>query len=157
MAAMSDFLENKLIDWLFRAQAIGITGASAGAGSGPTTLYIGLYTANPTDTGGGTEVAGNNYGRASVTSAMGATGWAGTQSAGSTVASSGTGGTTSNNGVITFATPSASWGTVTGFGVFDAVSGGNLLIWGALTASKVINSGDTVTFPAGSLSFQIDN
>ena len=47
MAAMSDFMENKLIDWLFRAQAIGITGASAAAGTGPSTLYVGLFTANP--------------------------------------------------------------------------------------------------------------
>lgn len=158
MSAMSDTLENKLIDWFFRAQAIGITGASAAAGTGPTALYIGLFTANPTDTGGGTEVTGNAYARVTVTSGMGATGWAGTQSAGSTTASSGTSGTTSNNGVITFPTPTPSgWGTVTGVGIFDASSGGNLLIWAALTTSKTINSGDSVTFPAGSLTFQIDN
>ena len=31
MAAMTDFLENKLIDFLFRGQALGITGATAAA------------------------------------------------------------------------------------------------------------------------------
>jgi hypothetical protein len=46
---------------------------------------------------------------------------------------------------------------VTGVGIFDAASGGNLLIWSALTASKVINALDAVTFPANSLTFQIDN
>ena len=45
MAGLTNFLENALIDWFFRAQAIGITGASAGAGSGPATLYYALFTA----------------------------------------------------------------------------------------------------------------
>lgn len=156
MAAMSDFLENKLIDFLFRGQALGITGASAAAGTGPTSLYVGLYTANPTDVAGGTEVTGNAYARVTVASAI--ANWAGTQAAASTTASSGNTGTTSNNGVITFPTPTpAGWGTVTGMGIFDAASGGNLLIWSALTSSKVINAGDAVTFPAASLSFQVDN
>ncbi len=155
MAAMSDFLENKLLDWLFRGQAIGITGASAAAGTGPANLYVGLFTANPTDGTSGTEVAGNAYARVAVASSL--ANWAGTQAALSTVASSGTSGTTSNNGVISFPTPSASWGTVSGMAIFDAASGGNMLVWSALTQNKLINSGDSVTFPASSLSFQIDN
>lgn len=139
MSAMSDFLENKLIDQIFRGQAAPTT----------TNLYIGLLTAAPSDTGGGTEVSGSNYGRVTVASSL--ANWAGTQSAGSTVASSGTGGQTSNNNAITFPTPSGTWGTVTHFGIYDAVSGGNLLFYGALTISKTINQSDTVTFPAGSL------
>lgn len=156
MAAMSDFMENKLIDWFFRGQAIGITGASAAAGTGPTNLYVGLFTANPTDIGGGTEVIGNAYARVAVASSL--ANWAGTQAAASTTASTGTGGTTSNNAAISFPTPTlAGWGTVTGVGIFDATTGGNLLIWSALTVSKTINAGDSVSFPAGSLQFQIDN
>jgi len=156
MSAWSDFAENKLIDWFFRAQALGITGASAGAGSGPTALYIGLFTTNPSDTGGGTEVTGNAYARVSVTSGLAA--WDNTQQASSSAVSSGTTGTTRNQAVITFPTPTpAGWGTVTGVGIFDAASGGNLLMWSALTASKVINALDAVTFPANSLTFQIDN
>ena len=144
MGALSDYLENKLIDHLLRGQAY----------SAPATVYVGLLTAAPSDSGGGTEVSGNNYARASVASSL--ANWAGTQSAGSTIASSGTGGTTSNNGTISFATPSASWGTVTHFGVYDASCSGNLLFWGALTISKTINNGDTVSFAAGALSFTID-
>lgn len=140
MSAMSDYLENKLIDQLFRGQAAPTT----------STLYVGLLTAAPSDTGGGTEVAGGSYGRVSVGSSL--ANWAGTQSAGSTAASSGTGGQTSNNAAITFPTPSAGWGTVTHFGIYDAASGGNLLFWGALTIAKTINQADTVTFPAASLS-----
>lgn len=140
MSAMSDFLENKLVDQLFRGQAAPTT----------STLYVGLLTAAPSDTGGGTEVSGGSYARVAVTSSL--ANWAGTQSAASTVASSGTGGQTSNNAAITFPTPGATWGTVTHFGIYDASSGGNLLFWGALTISKTINQSDTVTFPAASLS-----
>lgn len=145
MAAMSDYLENKIIDWLLRGQTF----------TAPTTVYVGLFTAAPSDTGGGTEVTGNAYARVAVASSL--ANWAGTQAAASTVASSGTSGTTSNNGTISFPTPSASWGTVVAFGIFDAASAGNLLIYGNLTASKTINSGDSVTFPAAALSWQIDN
>jgi hypothetical protein len=137
---MSDFLENKLIDQLFRGQTAPTT----------TTLYVGLLTAAPSDAGGGTEVTGGSYARVAVTSSL--ANWAGTQAAASTVASSGTGGQTSNNAAITFATPSATWGTVTHFGIYDASTAGNLLFWGALTISKTINQADTVTFPAASLS-----
>jgi hypothetical protein len=140
MSAMSDYLENKLIDQLFRGQTAPTT----------TTLYVGLLTAAPSDSGGGTEVSGGSYARVAVASSL--ANWAGTQSAGSTVASSGTGGQTSNNAAITFPTPAATWGTVTHFGIYDASSGGNLLFWGALTISKTINQADTVTFPAASLS-----
>ena len=140
MSAMSDFLENKIIDQLFRGQAAPTT----------TTLHVGLLTTAPSDSGGGTEASGGSYARVAVTSSL--TNWAGTQSAGSTTASSGTGGQTSNNAAITFPTPTAGWGTVTHFGIYDAASGGNLLFWGALTIAKTINQADTVTFPAASLS-----
>ena len=140
MSAMSDYLENKLVDQLFRGQAAPTT----------TTLYVALYTAAPSDPSAtGTELTGNNYSRVSVTSSL--ANWAGTQAAASTVASSGTGGQTSNNAAITFPTPSATWGTVTHFAIYDAATTGNELFWGALTISKTINSGDTVSFPAGSL------
>jgi hypothetical protein len=156
MAALSDFLENKLIDWLLRGQAIGVTGASAAAGTGPTNVYCGLFTANPSDTGGGTEVTGGSYARVTIASSL--ANWAGTQAAASTVASSGTGGTTSNNGAITFPAPTANWGVVTGMGLFDATTAGNLLIWAALTTSKTVNNGDPApSFAAAALSIQLDN
>ena len=145
MAALSDYLENKMIDWLLRGQTF----------TPPATVYVALYTVAPSDTGGGTEVTGGSYARVAVFSSL--ANWAGTQSAGSTTASTGTGGTTSNNGVVTFPTPSASWGTVVAAGLFDASTSGNLLIYGNLTASQVVSSGNVTTFPAAALSFQIDN
>ena len=140
MSAMTDFLENKLIDQIFRGQTAPST----------ATLYVGLFTGAPSDAGGGTEVSGNAYARVSVTSSL--ANWAGTQSAGSTSASSGAGGQTSNNNAITFPTPTGGgWGTVSHFGLFDAATGGNMLLQGPLAIAKTINEADTVSFPAGSL------
>ena len=145
MAAMSDYLENQIVDWLVRGQAF----------TPPATVYVALFTAAPSDTGGGTEVTGGSYARVSVSSAL--ANWAGTQSAGSTTTSSGTGGTTSNNGAVTFPSPTANWGVVTHVGIFDASSAGNLLFWGALTTSKTVNNGDAApSFAAGALQLQID-
>ena len=140
MAAMSNYLENKVVDWFFRGQTF----------TAPATAYVALYTTAPTAAGGGTEVSGNNYARVSISASL--ANWAGTQAALSTTASTGTSGATSNNGTITFPTPSASWGTVVAFGILDASTSGNLLFFGNLTISKTINSGDTVTFAASSLS-----
>jgi len=139
MSAMSDYLENKLIDQLFRGQ-------TAPTISG---LHVGLLTAAPSDSGGGTEVSGNAYARVNLAPTL--ANWAGTQAAGSTTASSGTGGQTSNNSTITFPTPTGTWGTVTHFAIYDASTGGNLLFWGALTIAKTINQSDTVSFAAGQL------
>ncbi len=153
MAAFTDSFENRLIDWLLRGQTLGL---ATGTGTGPTTTYIGLFTATPTDSTAGTEVTGGSYARVAVTSSL-ANG-AGTQAAASTVASSGTSGTTSNNGAITFPAPTASWGTITGFGIFDASTGGNLLIYGALTTNKTVNNGDAApSCAAAALTFQLDN
>lgn len=156
MAAMSDFLENKLIDWFFRGQAIGVTGASAAAGTGPTSLYFALLTAAPSDTGGGTEVTGGSYAR--VTVAANTTNFDNTQQANTTAVSSGNTGTTRNSIAVTFPAPTANWGVVTHFGIYDASSAGNLLFWGALTASKTINNGDAApSFAINAFSLQIDN
>lgn len=155
MAALTDYAENKILDFLFRAQALtGINGATAAAGTGPANLYIGLLTATPTDSTAGTEVTGNNYGRVAVASSL--TNWKSTQN--DNTASTGTSGTTSNTNVITFNNPTPSgWGTVVAVGIYDSASAGNLLIYSALTVSKTINAGDTVTFPAGTLTIQLDN
>lgn len=145
--AMSDYLENKLIDAFLRGQTFTM----------PTSVFVALATTTGSDTACGTEVTGGSYARVSVASSL--ANWAGTQSAGSTVASSGTSGTTSNNVAITWGTaPTANWGTVTEWCVFDASTAGNLLFRAALTVSKTINNGDAApSFAIGALTFQIDN
>jgi len=156
MSAQSDNFENRYIDWLFRAQALGLAGATAGAGSGPAKLYISLKTAADSDSAQGAEVAGGSYARVEVVSSL--ANWAGTQGAGSAAASSGTSGTTSNNIAITFPAPSAAWGQAVGFGIHDSPTGGIELFYAPLAASKTINNGDPApSFAPGTLTVQVDN
>lgn len=131
MTAFSNFLENKILDHTLRG--------AAGAYTAPTTIYVGLFTASPTDTGGGTEVSGGSYAR--QTMAFG------------TAAS---GGAISNTATVTFPTATASWGTITHIGLYDAVSSGNLLYWGAVTQSKTVASGDTFSITSGNLTITLD-
>lgn len=146
--ALTNFGENKALDALVRGQAIGT----------PANWHIALYTDTCTDAGPGTEVStvGTAYGRQSVAASMAA--WAGTQSAGSTVASTGTGGTTSNNSAITWTASTAAWGNIQSVGWTDASTAGNRWICIDLTTPlNVSGAGFTVSFSAGQLTFQIDN
>jgi hypothetical protein len=138
-----DFGENQIIDTIFRAQ-----GTSLGAN-----VFIGLSTAACSDLSVGTEVAGGSYARVSVARSL--ANWAGTQSAGSTTASTGTGGQTSNNITITFTTPTAGWGTVVSTFITDAASGNNIVVCTNLAVNKTINTGDTVSFSPGQLTYTI--
>ena len=123
---LSDYLENKLLDHF-----LGTTTYTK-----PTTVYIGLYTVVPTDAGGGTQVTGGSYAR---------------QTAAFSAAASGT---TSNTANIDFAGMPAA--TTVAIGVFDALTAGNLLLWGTLTANKTTDAGDTLRIATGDLDISID-
>jgi hypothetical protein len=125
MAALSDYAEKLLLDWLM----------TNGSATRPTAWYVALYTAAPSDAGGGTEVSGNGYSRQSVTF---------------DAATSGAG-TTSNTGAVTFTAAGGDWGTITHIGIHDASSGGNLLWHGSLTVSKTVADGDTLQFATGNI------
>lgn len=122
MSALSDYAENLLNKWL-------MTNTAA---TRPTAWYVALYTAAPSDSGGGTEVSTGGYARQSATFTV-------------------TNDVASNSGTISFTASGAAWGTITHIGIFDAVSSGNLLWHGAMASSKVIGDGDTLTFSAGSI------
>jgi len=128
MAEFTDFLENKIIDHLLRNQAY----------TPPATVYVALFTTATTDAGGGTEVTGGSYARQAVTL---------------TAAS---GGASSNNADITFPQATADWGTVTHCALYDAVSGGNMLMHTALDAPKTVNNGDTFKFNQNELDVTVD-
>lgn len=130
MAAMSDYLENQLILHLFRT----------GSFTKPTSLYIALFTSATSDAGGGTEVTATGYSRQALNPLD--ANWA---------ATSGTNGQTSNVSAINFGTWSSGPTTVTHVAIMDASSSGNMLFHGALTASKTVNSGDSFSIPASSL------
>ena len=126
MAGFTDYLENKVLLHVFGGTAY----------TAPSTLYVGLFTAAPSDTGGGTECSGGSYARKSMPD----------------MTVSGTSPTQATNGAaVEFATATGAWGTVTHCGVFDAASSGNLLGWAALTASNTVSSGDVFRFDAGDL------
>lgn len=129
MAGKSDYLENKILDHALRNVAY----------TPPATVYVGLYTAAPTDAGGGTEVSGNAYARKAA--AFGAA----------------SGGVSSNTGVITFDTPTPSgWGTVSHIGIFDAVSAGNMLYWAPLAVARTVLAGEPPFFAIGSITISED-
>lgn len=143
---LTNFLENKIVDHYFRTTAY--------SPAGP--WYVGLATAaSDCEAGTVTEVSGGSYARVSVSKADAS--WKGTHGSASG-ASSGTNGTISNAAAITFAAPSANWGTVTHFFINDASSAGNYILCRALTTSKTINNGDAApSFAADALTIQIDN
>lgn len=106
-------------------------------------VYVGLLTAAPSDAGGGTEASGGSYARVAVAPAD--ANWS---------APDATGGVSANVSAVTFPAPTANWGTITHFGIYDRATSGNLLAWAALTTSKSVNNGDPAPqFSAGALVF----
>lgn len=123
MSAMSDYLENEILDHIL----------SVGSYTMPAAVYVGLSTGSFNDDNSGTELTGNNYSRVAATFSAAASG------------------TTSNSAAVEFAAATGSWGSVSHFGIFDAASAGNLLIHGAFTTAKTIASGDILKIPTGDL------
>lgn len=115
-------LETRVLQWAL----------TAGSPTRPTAWYLGLFTAAPGETGGGTELSGSGYARQAVTMTV-------------------TGDTASNSGAIEFPTATGSWGTITHAAIFDASTAGNMLVYATLTASKTIGTGDILRFPAGDI------
>jgi len=124
MAEMSNYLENALINATLRNTSY----------TTPTTVYLALYTDDPTDADTGTEVTGNAYERQSIT--FGAP----------------SNGVSTNTAAIEFPQATGSWGTVSYVGIRDASTSGNLLYHTALDASKAIATGDVFRVAIGSLS-----
>jgi len=124
MAEMSNYLENALINATLRNTAF----------TSPATVYLSLYTTDPTDADTGTEVSGNAYARQSIT--FGAP----------------SNGVTTNTAAIEFPQATGSWGTVAYIGIRDALTNGNLLYHSPLDASKTIATGDVFRVAIGSLS-----
>jgi len=123
MAEFSNFLENALINATLRATTY----------TSPATVYVSLYTSDPTDADSGTEVSGGSYARTSVTF------------------DAPSNGVTQNSADVTFPTATGSWGTVSHIGVHDASTSGNLLFHTPLDTAKTIDSGDIFKIETGNL------
>jgi hypothetical protein len=124
MSEMSNYLENALINVTLRATTY----------TAPATVYVSLWTSDPTDAGSGTEVSGGSYARTAVTFAAPSNG------------------VTTNSADVTFPTATASWGVVGWIGINDALTTGNLLYHTPLDTSKTIDSGDIFKISTGNLS-----
>ena len=124
MAEISNFLENAIINATLRNTTY----------TSVATVYVSLWTSDPTDAGSGIEVSGGSYARTAVT--FGAP----------------SNGVTTNSADVTFPTATGTWGTVGWIGINDALSSGNLLYHTALDASKSITSGDIFKITTGNLS-----
>ena len=124
MAEISNFLEDAIINATLRNTTY----------TSVATVYVSLWTSDPTDAGSGTEVSGGSYARTAVT--FGAP----------------SNGVTTNSADVTFPTATGTWGTVGWIGINDALSSGNLLYHTALDASKSITSGDIFKITTGNLS-----
>jgi hypothetical protein len=124
MAAMSNYLEDALINATLRNTTY----------TSPATVYVALYTSDPTDANTGTECTGASYARESM--AFGAP----------------SNGVSTNSSAVEFDQATGAWGTITHFGILDALTSGNLLYHGALTSSKVIEDGDVFKFASAAVS-----
>lgn len=123
MAAMSNYLETALVNASLRNTSF----------TSPATVFVALYTTDPTDANTGTEVTGGSYARQSATFAAPSNG------------------ASTTNADVTFPTATANQGTITHFGIMDALTGGNLLYHGLLNNSKTIQTGDILKIEAGNL------
>lgn len=123
MSEMTNYLENALINHILRNTSM----------TSPTTVYVGLHTADPTEAGNVGEVSGNGYARQA------------------TAFDAPSDGVTQNTAVETFTASGGNWGTVTHFTIWDAVTAGNPLFYSPLDTSRVINDGDSAEFAAGAL------
>lgn len=134
MGSFGNYLENEILDHIF--------GCTARNYTSPTNIFVALSTADPTDAGSGlAEPSGGAYARVSTDGDD----WS--------VAS---GGALANATAITFPEATASWGTITHFALYDALTSGNMLGHGALTTSKAVSSGDTIQFAIGDLDVTLD-
>lgn len=134
MSSLSDYAEKKVLDHLIGKTALAMP-----------TAYLALSTANPLDAGSGiAEPVGNGYTR----KATAGSDW--------NAAAGASPGTTTNATALSFPQATGSWGIITHFAIFDALSGGNMIWYGPLTAAKAVASGDTLSFAAGQISLTMD-
>jgi hypothetical protein len=125
--SLTNTFETTVLTWL-------LTASSA---TRPTSWYLGLFTAAPNDTGGGTEVSGTGYVREAVTFTV-------------------TGDTASNSAAVEWPVAGGSWGTITDLAIFDAVTSGNMIGYAVLTDAKTIATGDVFRIPVGDLDVTLD-
>jgi hypothetical protein len=142
---MTNWFENRLIDFIFRGQNY----------IPPTNLYVALFSTRITDDAEAEELSGDGYARVIAPRSLFA--WAGTQGPGSVEISNGNTGRTSNNNTVQFPVAQGEWGTALWWAIMDAPAGGNMLYYGELLYPRTIYPGDTpLTFDPGDMTIWVD-
>lgn len=127
MTAASDYLKVKLADHVLRGVPY----------TPPTTLYVSLHTANPTGTGLVAEISGNGYARSEIPA--------------SSLYWTNSSGVAANNILVSFPEATAPWDEISHFGLWDSLTNANLLVYGMLSAAKVVDEGSSLAFPVSFL------
>jgi hypothetical protein len=126
MGSFTNYMEKKVMDAICGNAAAELSSIS---------MWLGLFTAAPSDASGGTEVSGGNYARKSVGSWLTVT-----------VLASGAGLSNVTNTV--FDTATGAWGDVSHFALFDDSETGNMIMWSALTVPQTVVTNDIPIFNA---------
>lgn len=111
-------------------------------GAGAATVWLALYSSDPTDADSGTELSGGGYARLELTP-------------GTDITVSGNAATNPND--LEFGESAGSQGNAAYFGLRTASTGGNLLHHGALSPARNVDAaGIVIRIPAGDLDITED-
>lgn len=128
----SNYLENHFLDALY----------GGGTFTEPSTVYLALFSSDPGETGGGTELTGGGYARLALTT-------------GTDITVSGSAAT--NPADIEFPESTGTQGNAAYFGLMTAATSGQLLHYGSLSPARNINAaGIVLRIPAGDLDITED-
>ena len=123
MSAASDYLEDAVLEYFFRNDADTFSPVA--------TLYLALFTTDPSDDASGTEVTGGSYARQAI------------------AFDAASGGSISNSSLITFSGMPAA--TVTHWAIFDASTGGNMYAHEEWDSARTYSASDDATVAAGAV------
>ncbi len=165
MPGFSDYLEAKILDWLFKRTA---------SGTPPNNVYVSLHNGDP-EGAGANELQGSNpaadgyspaYARVQVPTDLDNatnTNWSAKGPGSPSTAQKIT-----NQAIVAFPLPSGAWNQPAGggaarailyFGFFDAGSGGNFLGSGKISPADIgvlVQAGQRPSFDANQLAFQVE-
>jgi|VirMetMinimDraft_7_1064189.scaffolds.fasta_scaffold00592_7 hypothetical protein len=128
MSSFSDYAENAVLNHVFRNVAL----------TSPTTVYLSLHTTpGPSDAGSANEItAVGNYVRMAVTFGAPAAG------------------VITNSVAVSWTNTGTNYGTIVSVGIWDALSGGNMLAWDGIT-SAALTINDVLNFNIGQISVSL--
>lgn len=118
----SNYLEDEIQDHIH----------GVGSFTAPAGQYLALFSDTLTEAGVGTELTGNGYTRQSIT--FGAS----------------SGGLSQNTNSVVFTASGGDWSEAISAGIYDAVSGGNILELATITSATLLDTA-TLTYSAGDI------